>query len=158
MVLNLSDEGDRAVGGALVGPCTMTHRLGEPVAQLQTALVAKRDGVPSARFQDHELVRRLAVDEMAGAARAALFLDRADDGEAAGCAGRLPRDGRDRRRQRALGVDRAAPEEPTLLAAHRDESGYRVHVPEEHDLARTAAPEGDDVAGFVPPRGEPHRA
>src|SRR3979411_30563 len=84
MVLQAAHEGGRPVGGAVVGSGTVTHGLREPGAEIQTDLVAERDGVPSARFEDHELVRRLPVDEMAGAARAALFLDGADNGEAAG--------------------------------------------------------------------------
>src|SRR5207244_11087742 len=64
----------------------------------------------------------------------------------------------DGRRQRALRVDRAPSEETVDPAAHRYESGDGVHMPEEHDLARSAAPEGDDVARFVPTRGESHAA
>ncbi len=95
---------------------------------------------------------------MAGPPRAALFLDGADDGEAAGGSGGLPGDRGYGRGQRALGVDGAAAEEPIPVAAHRNESGDRIHVSEEQHLARSAAPEGDDVTGFVSPGGEPHRA
>src|SRR2546429_970272 len=158
MVLNLPDEGDGPVGRALVGPGAVAQRLREPVAELETALVAERDRVPTARFEDHQLVRGTAAHQMARSARAALLLDRADDGEAAPGAGRLPGYRGDGRRQRALRVDRAPSEETVALAAHRDESGDRVHVPEEHDLARSAAPEGDHVARFVPTRGESHAA
>ena len=65
--------------------------------------------------------------------------------------------GGDGRGQRALGVDGAAAEEPISLAPHRDESGDGIDVSKEQHLTRSAAPEGDHVAGLVPPRGEPHR-
>ena len=136
----------------------MAHRLGEPVAPLEAALVAERDGVPSARFQDHELIRRTPANQVAGTPRAAFLLDRANDGEATGGSGGLPGDRGDGRRERPLGVDCPTTEEAIPLAVHRDESGDGIHVPEEQHFARSAPPEGDDVAGFVPPRGEPHRA
>src|SRR5438874_3417619 len=121
MVLNLPHEGDGSVGRALVGPGAVAQRLREPVAELEAALVAERDRVPTARFQDHQLVGRAAAHQMARSPRAALLLDRADDGEAAAGAGGLPGDRGDGRRQRTLGVDRAASEEMVAVTANRDE-------------------------------------
>src|SRR2546430_10429453 len=117
MVLNLPDEGDGPVGRALVGPGAVAQRLREPVAKLEAALVAECDRIPSARFEDHQLVRGTAAHQMARSARAALLLDRADDGEAATGAGGLPGDRGDGRRQRALGVDGAPSEETDAFTA-----------------------------------------
>src|SRR2546430_10385522 len=108
VILQPSHEGDGSVGRALVGPGAVAQRLREPVAELEAALVAERDRVPTARFEDHQLVGRTAAHQMASSARAALLLDRADDGEAAAGAGGLPSNRRDGRRQRDFRIDHAA--------------------------------------------------
>src|ERR1700682_5670164 len=134
MILNPPHEGDRPIRRALVGPSAVAHRLRQPVTELEAALVAERDRVPSAGFQDHQLIGWTPAHEMTGPARTALFLDRADDGEAAGGAGRVPRYRRDGGGQRALGVDRAATKEALALAAHRDEARDGIDVAEEEDF------------------------
>src|SRR5438067_390479 len=158
VILQPSHEGDGSVGRALVGPGAVAQRLRKPVAKLEAALVAQCDRIPSTRFQDDQLVGRAAAHEMARSARAALLLDRADDGETAAGAGGLPGYRGDGRRQRALRVDRAPSEETVALTANRDESGDGIDVTKEQHLARSAAPEGDHVARFVPTRGESHAA
>src|SRR5206468_11005696 len=135
----------------------MAHRLREPIAQLEAALVAECDGIPSARLEDDQLVRRAPAGEVPGPARAALFLDGPNDREAVGRARRLPGHGRDRGRQRSLGVDRAAAEELIPRAPYRDEARNRIDMSQEHHLAWPTPPEGDDVARFFASGRTPDR-
>src|SRR5207245_7520728 len=137
-------------------PGAVAHPLRQPVAELEAALVSKRDGIPAARFQDHQLVGWPAVHKVARSARTAFLLDCANDGEATVGSSGLPCHRRDGGGQRALGVDGAATENALALAAHGHETRNRVHVPEEQYLTRSAAPEGDDVANLVALRGKPH--
>ena len=147
MVLQLSQERDRAVTRAEPGPGAMAGGLPHRPDGAHAALVADGDSVPAAGFQDDQLVgARRRRCEMVCTPRCRFFFDRADHGVAAPTVTWLPGDGGDGGGERPLGVHRAPSEEEIAAAAHGELTGRGVEVADEDRVASTAPPGGDHVA------------